>query len=138
MVELSHDRLFELSDPTDTLDPVDGKAGYFDRWAGQGNPAYEDAALYIIGELESFGLEVIALRYEYTDIMNVQNPEAYNICAYKWGSVVRNGGFSEPISMLLLQLTLYFSTLILWDSEPTGQGQGHMTTQQELPWLWNR
>ena len=38
--------------------------------------------------------------------------------------------------MLLLQLTLYFSTLILWDSEPTGQGQGHMTTQQELPWLW--
>ena len=85
-----YDRLFELSDPTDTLDPVDGKAGYFDRWAGQGNPAYEDAALYIIGELESFGLEVIAHRYEYTDIMNVQNPEAYNICAYKWGSVVPN------------------------------------------------
>ena len=42
-----YDRLFELSDPTDTLDPVDGKAGYFDRWAGQGNAAYEDAALYI-------------------------------------------------------------------------------------------
>ena len=71
-----YDRLFELSDPTDTLDPVDGKAGYFDRWAGQGNAAYEDAALYIIGELEGFGLEVIAHRYEYTDIMNVQNPEA--------------------------------------------------------------
>ena len=48
---------------------------------------YEDAAMYIIGELESFGLEVIAHRYEYTDIMNAQNPEAYNICAYKWGSV---------------------------------------------------
>jgi len=85
-----YERLYELSDPTDTLDPVDGKAGYYDRWAGQGNPAYEDAALYIIGELESFGLEVIAHRYEYTDIMNVQNPEAYNICAYKWGSVVRD------------------------------------------------
>ncbi|MBT87024.1 MAG: hypothetical protein CMA62_05885, partial [Euryarchaeota archaeon] len=83
-----YDRLFELSDPTDTLDPVDGKAGYFDRWAGQGNAAYEDAALYIIGEMEGFGLEVVAHRYEYTDIMNVQNPEAYNICAYKWGSVV--------------------------------------------------
>ncbi|RPG72875.1 MAG: M28 family peptidase, partial [Euryarchaeota archaeon TMED192] len=82
-----YERLYEISDPTDTLDPVDGKAGYFDRWAGQGNPAYEDAALYIIGNLESFGLEVIAHRYEYTDIMNVQNPEAYNICAYKWGSV---------------------------------------------------
>ena len=81
-----YDRLFELSDPTDTLDPVDGKAGYFDRWAGQGNPAYEDAALYIIGELESFGLEVIGHRYEYTDITGAQNPEAYNICAYKWGS----------------------------------------------------
>ena len=77
-----YERLYEISDPTDTLDPIDGKAGYFDRWAGQGNPAYEDAALYIIGELESFGLEVIAHRYEYTDIMNVQNPEAYNICAY--------------------------------------------------------
>ena len=37
-----YDRLFELSDPTDTLDPVDGKAGYFDGWAGQGN-ACEDA-----------------------------------------------------------------------------------------------
>ena len=85
-----YERLYELSDPTDTLDPVDGKAGYYDRWAGQGNPAYEDAALYIIGELESFGLEVIAHRYEYTDIMNVQNPEAYNICAYKWGSVIRD------------------------------------------------
>ena len=85
-----YERLFELSDPTDTLDPVDGKAGYYDRWAGQGNPAYEDAALYIIGELESFGLEVIAHRYEYTDIMGAQNPEAYNICAYKWGSEYTN------------------------------------------------
>ena len=84
--KIVYDRLFELSDPTDTLDPVDGKAGYFDRWAGQGNPAYEDAALYIIGELESFGLEVIGHRYEYTDITGAQNPEAYNICAYKWGS----------------------------------------------------
>ena len=63
-----YERLYELSDPTDTLDPVDGKAGYFDRWAGQGNPAYEDAAQYIIGELEGFGLEVIAHRYEYTDL----------------------------------------------------------------------
>ncbi len=85
-----YERLYELSDPTDTLDPVDGKAGYYDRWAGQGNPAYEDAALYIIGELESFGLEVIAHRYEYTDIMGAQNPEAYNICAYKWGSEYTN------------------------------------------------
>ncbi len=87
---LVYERLFELADPTDTLDPVDGKAGYFDRWAGQGNPAYEDAALYIIGELQSFSLEVIAHRYEFTDIMNVQNPEAYNICAYKWGSLVQD------------------------------------------------
>ena len=90
-----YERLFEISDPTDTLDPVDGKAGYFDRWAGQGNPAYEDAALYIIGELEGFGLEVIAHRYEYTDIMNVQNPEAYNICAYKWGSLHPMSGWSS-------------------------------------------
>ena len=67
---------------------MDGKAGYFDRWAGQGNPAYEDAALYIIG-VEGFGLEVIAHRYEYTDIMNVQNRGIQHMC-FKWGSVVRN------------------------------------------------
>ena len=82
-----YDRLYEITDPTNSLDPVDGKAGYWDRWAGQGNAAYEDAAQYLISELSSFGLEVISHRFEFTDILGNQNPESYNICAYKWGSV---------------------------------------------------
>ena len=84
-----YDRLYEITDPGLAFD-VDGRAGYWDRWAGQGNPAYEEAAQYLIGELESFGLEVIAHRFEFTDIFSIQNPEAYNICAYKWGTEVPN------------------------------------------------
>ena len=87
---LVYERLYEITDPANALDPVDGKAGYYDRWAGQGNPAYEDAAMYLISELEGMGLEVIQHRYEFTDIFRVQNPEAYNICAYKWGSEAIN------------------------------------------------
>ncbi|MDP7002154.1 MAG: M28 family peptidase [Candidatus Thalassarchaeaceae archaeon] len=82
-----YERLYEITDPANSLDPVDGKAGYWDRWAGQGNAAYEDAAQYLIDELGSFGLEVRTHRFEFTDIFEVQNPEAYNVCAYKWGSV---------------------------------------------------
>ena len=84
-----YERLFEITDPGLAFD-VDGRAGYWDRWAGQGNPAYEDAAQYLIGELESFGLEVMTHRFEFTDIFSIQNPEAYNICAYKWGTETRN------------------------------------------------
>ncbi|MFL2975285.1 MAG: M28 family metallopeptidase [Candidatus Thalassarchaeaceae archaeon] len=82
-----YERLHEITDPANSLDPVDGKAGYWDRWAGQGNLAYEDAAQYLISELSSFGLEVMSHRFEFTDIMGNQNPESYNVCAYKWGSV---------------------------------------------------
>ena len=85
-----YDRLYEITDPTNSFDVFDGKNGYYDRWAGQGNPAYEDAAMYLISELESFGLEVVTHRFEFTDIVGIQNPEAYNICAYKWGSEVVN------------------------------------------------
>ena len=81
-----YERLFDITNPANSLDPVDGKEGYWDRWAGQGNAAYEDAAQYIINELESFGLEVKAHRFEFTDIFGMQNPESYNVCAYKWGS----------------------------------------------------
>jgi len=84
-----YDRLYEITNPAISLD-VDGRQGYWDRWAGQGNPAYEDAAQYLIQELSSFGLEVRQHRYEFTDIFRVQNPEAYNICAYKWGSEAIN------------------------------------------------
>ena len=81
-----YDRLYEITDPAISIFDVDGREGYYDRWAGQGNPAYEDAAMYLIDEMESFGLEVMAHRFEFTDIFAHQNPEAYNICGYKWGS----------------------------------------------------
>ena len=81
-----YDRLYEITDPAINLFSVDGRQGYYDRWAGQGNAAYEDGAQYLIDELSSFGLEVRQHRFEFTDIFRVQNPEAYNICAYKWGS----------------------------------------------------
>ena len=75
----------ETPDPTDV---ADGAVGYLDRWAGQGNAAYEDAAQYLIGNLESFGLEVITQRFTYDSLMTgAQNPEAYNICGYRFGEV---------------------------------------------------
>jgi len=86
---LVYERLHEITDPSLAVD-VDGRAGYWDRWAGQGNPAYENAAQYLISELSSMGLEVVQHRYEFTDIFQVQNPEAYNVCAYKWGSETPN------------------------------------------------
>ena len=75
----------ETADPTDA---ADGAVGYLDRWACQGNAAYEDAAQYLIGNLESFGLEVIVQRFTYDSLMTgAQNPEAYNICGYRFGEV---------------------------------------------------
>tara|TARA_B100000287_G_scaffold12826_1_gene13141 strand:- start:1593 stop:3377 length:1785 start_codon:yes stop_codon:yes gene_type:complete len=75
----------ETFDPTDL---ADNAVGYLDRWAGQGNAAYEDAAQYLIDTLESFGLEVITQRFTYDSLMTgAQNPEAYNICGYRFGQV---------------------------------------------------
>lgn len=78
----------ETADPTDG---ADGAVGYLDRWAGQGNLAYEDAALYLIQTLDSFGLEVINQRFVYdSENTGAQNPEAYNICGYRWGTEDRD------------------------------------------------
>ena len=81
-----------LSDESaDLTDLADGANGYLDRWAGQGNAAYEDAAQYLIQTLESFGLEVITQRFVYDSLMTgAQNPEAYNICGYRFGTVDPN------------------------------------------------
>ncbi|GIS29576.1 MAG: hypothetical protein Ct9H90mP1_3040 [Methanobacteriota archaeon] len=69
----------------------------------QGNAAYEDAAQYLFAEFSSFGLEVMSHRYEYTDMLGAQNPEAYNVCAYKWGSLyIESGWSSEHTSTSLL------------------------------------
>ena len=75
-----------LTDDTLGL-PPDFADGYLDRWAGQGNSAYEDAAQFLIRELESYGLEVQAHRFQFTDIFGNQNPEAYNICGYRYGTL---------------------------------------------------
>ena len=78
----------ETPNPTDL---ADGAVGYLDRWAGQGNAAYEDAAQYLIQTMENFGLEVITQRFVYDSLMTgSQNPEAYNICGYRWGEVDRD------------------------------------------------
>ena len=81
-----------MSDETlDPTDAADGAVGYLDRWAGQGNAAYEDAAQYLIQTMENFGLEVIVQRYVYDSLMTgAQNPEAYNICGYRWGEIDRD------------------------------------------------
>ena len=81
-----------LSDESlDATDAADGAIGYLDRWAGQGNAAYEDAAQYLIQTLENFGLEVITQRFVYDSLTTgAQNPEAYNICGYRFGSVEPN------------------------------------------------
>tara|TARA_B100000575_G_scaffold94047_1_gene74982 strand:+ start:441 stop:2210 length:1770 start_codon:yes stop_codon:yes gene_type:complete len=81
-----------MSDETpDVTDLGDGAVGYLDRWAGQGNLAYEDAAQYLIQTMENFGLEVITQRFVYDSLMTgSQNPEAYNVCGYRWGEVDRD------------------------------------------------
>jgi hypothetical protein len=85
-----YDRLHEITDPTPDITDIDQRMGYWDRWAGQGNAAYEDAANYLVAELESFGLDVEKHRFEFTDIFSKQNPEALNICGYRWGTVAPN------------------------------------------------
>ena len=87
----TYDTLAFLSnEDLDPTDLADGAEGFLNRWAGQGNAAYEDAAQHLIQEMESFGLEVNVQRYEYTDWQGNQNPEGYNICGFRYGSVVPN------------------------------------------------
>jgi len=81
-----YNHLSLLTDDTPDIVSWDGRAGYWDRWAGQGNLAYEEAAQWLHLELESFGLEVMDHRFEFTDIFGNQNPESYNVCGYSWGT----------------------------------------------------
>jgi len=84
----TYNYLHMLTDQTvDLTDAADGAQGFLDRWAGQGNAAFEDGAQYLIGTLESFGLDVDVQRYEFTDALGNQNPESYNICGFRTGSV---------------------------------------------------
>ncbi|MCS5538213.1 MAG: M20/M25/M40 family metallo-hydrolase [Candidatus Poseidoniaceae archaeon] len=80
--------LNRITDPTPSPLSPDGMQGYHDRWAGQGNIAYEEAALFIRDELESYGLDVRIHRYSFTDTNGATNPEAYNVCGFKEGATV--------------------------------------------------
>ena len=67
--------------------PPDFATGYLDRWAGQGNLAYEDAAQFLIAEMTAYGLDVETQRFDLTDVLGNQNPEAYNICGFRYGTL---------------------------------------------------
>ncbi|MDE0856985.1 MAG: M20/M25/M40 family metallo-hydrolase [Candidatus Poseidoniaceae archaeon] len=85
----TYNYLHHLTDQTvDPLDLSDGAVGYLNRWAGQGNTAFEEGAVYLMDRLESFGLEVVTQRYAFTDVFGNQNPEAYNICGFRYGNEV--------------------------------------------------
>jgi len=84
------DETFDQSDCFPLVPLGDCAVGYLDRWAGQGNVAYEDAVEWLDTELTDYGLEVQRQRFEFTDVFDKTNPEAYNICGYKWGEIDRD------------------------------------------------
>ena len=73
----------------ETFDPIspDFAVGYLDRWAGQGNAAYEDAAQFLIAEMTSYGLRVEVQRFAIEDVLGNFNPEAYNVCGFRDGTL---------------------------------------------------
>ena len=85
-----YNNIYRITDDTLTspfAPSPDGAVGYLDRWAGQGNPAYEDAAQFLIAEMTAYGLRVETQRFDLTDILGNQNPEAYNICGFRDGTL---------------------------------------------------
>ena len=85
-----YDHLVDITDESPCIS-VDLACGQLNRWAGQGNFGYEEAGLWLVGELGNYNLdEVITHRYEFTDIFENQNSESYNICGYKYGTVYPN------------------------------------------------
>ena len=86
-----YNSIARISDETpDILDPADGAVGYLDRWAGQGNLAYEDAAQFLIAEMTAYGLRVEVQRFEIEDVLGNVNPEAYNVCGFRDGTLFPN------------------------------------------------
>ena len=73
----------------ETFDPIspDFAVGYLDRWAWQGNAAYEDAAQFLIAEMTSYGLRVEVQRFAIEDVLGNFNPEAYNVCGFRDGTL---------------------------------------------------
>ena len=86
-----YNNIARISDETlDPTDLADGAEGYLDRWAGQGNLAYEDAAQFLIAEMTAYGLRVEVQRFQITDVLGNVNPEAYNVCGFRDGTLYPN------------------------------------------------
>ena len=118
----TYNYLHHITDETpDPLDLTDGAVGYLNRWAGQGNTAYEAGAVYLIDKLESFGLMVDTQRFEFTDVFGNQNPESYNICGFRYGSEVPNEWmvFGAHFDVAPPANALCWLTLTLPEPEPT-------------------
>ena len=86
-----YNSIARISDETpDILAPADGAVGYLDRWAGQGNLAYEAAAQFLIAEMTAYGLRVEVQRFAIEDVLGNVNPEAYNVCGFRDGTLYPN------------------------------------------------
>jgi hypothetical protein len=114
----TYDTLARITDGTfDPLDMTDFAVGYLDRWAGQGNPAYEDAANFIKSTLESFGYEDVQQhRFQYME----SNPEAYNICAYK-------EGYEYPDEWMVIGSHFDIAPYVIPNDPVYGTGRGYGT-----------
>ena len=113
----TYDTLSYITD--DSLSPldVDLAVGYLDRWAGQGNPAYEDAANWVKAELESFGYDDVRHhRFQYTE----SNPEAYNICAYK-------PGYEFPDEWMVIGSHFDIAPMVVINDPSSGTPRGYGT-----------
>lgn len=106
-----------LSDETPSADPYDGAKGYLNRWAGQGNPAYENAADFLVQEFTEYGYENVERhRFQYIEA----NPEAYNICAYK-------EGYEYPDEWMVIGAHFDIAPIILPTAPDLGTPRGYGT-----------
>ena len=114
----THDTLSRITDGSlDPLDVNDLAVGYLDRWAGQGNPAYEDAANFVKSTLESFGYDDVQQhRFQYME----SNPEAYNICAYK-------EGYEYPDEWMVIGSHFDIAPYVIPNDPVYGTGRGYGT-----------
>ena len=106
-----------LSDETPSADPYDGAKGYLNRWAGQGNPAYENAADFLVQEFTEYGYETVERhRFQYIEA----NPEAYNICAYK-------EGYEYPDEWMVIGAHFDIAPIVLPTDPSLGTPRGYGT-----------
>ena len=113
----TYDTLSYITDESLSPLDVDLAKGYLDRWAGQGNPAYEDAANWVKSTLESFGYDDVRHhRFQYTE----SNPEAYNICAYK-------EGYEYPDEWMVIGSHFDIAPMVVVNDPSSGTPRGYGT-----------